>query len=169
VSARKSISGGSGIRLRSSCEAILNSHYDYCMGRICSDVAMILLVAENLRDGHVPHRCCHWEPDSAKARAETTCARAIWFRQSESLELRPVWVKVASQFRKARRKYLYAGVSFAALQVLSFCVPARLNVCKFFCLIEVPAQSFAKLQPSSPGPRLNCRHTQVQRFCRLIQ
>jgi hypothetical protein len=78
-------------------------------------------------------------------------------------------VEVASQFREAGRPYLNARVSFAALQIGWFCVTARLDVRKFFCLIEVPAQSFAKLQPSSPGSRLNRRHTQVQRSCRLLQ
>ncbi len=40
---------------------------------------------------------------------------------------------------------------------------------QFFFLIEVPAQSFAKFQPSSPGSRLDRGHTQFQRFCRLLQ
>jgi len=89
-------------------------------------------------------------------------------REFESLQLQPVW-------RKSPRSFAGPGVHtytfgpFAVLQIGWLRLTgARLAARKSFCPIEVLAQSLAKLQPSSPGSRLDRGQTQVQRFRRLL-
>src|SRR5207244_12215544 len=85
----------------------------------------------------------------------------------------PSRTEVAPHFREEGDPYLMRQESlgpFGSAPDRLVCVTgARLDARKFFWRIEVLAQSFAKLQPSSPRSRLNRRQTQSQRFCRLLQ
>src|SRR5207244_3012534 len=95
------------------------------------------------------HQGSVWKPcDGGRFSEEPgTRNRAVGARRALMLNTAGVAAclfEVASQFRKA------GG--------------ARLDPGQCFCLLEVLAQSFAKLQPSSKGSRLNCCQTQAQRL-----